>query len=346
MSHVSILCIGDPHFTSTNQRETDALTLETSKLIGELEHKSNLPTAIIILGDTLDRHETVNLNVLARVKNFFYSILQHQVPLYVLIGNHDIPNNKLFMSEIHPFMAWSHPMLHIIDKATIISFDGYCHRFAMVPYVPPGRFEEALQSLASPLDNASCIFAHQEFKGCCYGGISSTAGDVHQLPIDVISGHIHDRQQVGRIYYPGTPYQTNMGEDTDKTISLFSWDDSTNPSYTERRFNLDIPKKITLNLDTNQIRVWTPPDSINRYRIFLHGANSDFVSLSKQGVLKNLTSKGVKVVLKDTNTNPTSVLGQIPTVRSNAPFINGLIDIVKREPDVQVRGLILNLISG
>jgi DNA repair exonuclease SbcCD nuclease subunit len=285
---LSILCIGDPHFTASNARETDALRTETLRVITEESVQY-----VVILGDTLDRHETVNLNVLHRVKEYLFEIL-NVAKLYVLIGNHDIPNNKLFMSEVHPFMGWTHPNLKVIDRAQIVTIEEY--KFLMVPYVPPGRFEEAIHDLIE--DKPTCVFAHQEFKGCTYSGITSSVGDHYQHDIDVISGHIHERQRLARIYYPGTPYQTNMGETPNKGVSIFSWDEP-NQSYLEKYISLNVPKKISLDMNAAQIRIWDVPDSINRYRIILHGSNAEFVALSKQGIIKNLTTKGVKVTFKD-----------------------------------------------
>lgn len=319
---VRILCVGDPHYTSNNQRETDALEAELCRVIQDEQ-----VSTVIILGDTLDRHETVNLNVLHRVKKLFFSLVNLNVTLYVLIGNHDIPNNKLFMSEVHPFMLMNHPNIHIIDKVTTITINNA--NFLLVPYVPPGRFEEAVKD---HLDNITCIFAHQEFKGACYNGISSNEGDMWNHPIDIISGHIHERQQLGRIYYPGTPYQTNLGEKPDKTISLFEWKDR---RY-EKLIHLNIPKKITIDIDTIAIRAWQPPDTINRYRLNVHGTNAEFITLTKTGIIKALTNKGVKVVFKETGTKT------IITTREKTSFLQGVMTIIN-EQDPSIRDPLLQL---
>ncbi len=48
----------------------------------------------------------------------------------------------------------------------------------MVPYVPPGRFVEALNIIDNEWwKNVNCIFAHQEFYGCKMGAIESIEGD-------------------------------------------------------------------------------------------------------------------------------------------------------------------------
>lgn len=290
---VHILVIGDPHFTSTNSKETDCLTSEVRRVIDENVNIKH----VVILGDTLDRHETVNTNVLYRVEQFFNAILdsRNDIMLYVLIGNHDIPNNKIYMSEIHPFKRWEDEKLHIINKTRLITIDDM--GFLMVPYVPPGRFNEAIHGFDTCY---RCIFAHQEFKGCKMGHIISENGDPILEDVDIISGHIHERQRIGKLYYPGTPYQTNMGETSDKSISLLEFLDN---DIIETRFSLAIPKKITVDITASQLLTWSPPDTYNRYRLVVHGTNTEFLSLSKNGIISALTKKGIKISYKEIKSN-------------------------------------------
>ncbi len=73
----------------------------------------------------------------------------------------------------------------------------------MVPYVPPGRFVEALNIIDNEWwKNVNCIFAHQEFYGCKMGAIESIEGDKwdHSFPL-VISGHIHSEQRLKKIFF-------------------------------------------------------------------------------------------------------------------------------------------------
>ena len=98
-------------------------------------------------------------------------------------------------------------------------------KFIFVPYVPPGRFEEALRTLKDDWISASCIFAHQEFAGCKMGAIVSIEGDKWDIknPI-VISGHIHSKQQPQKnIYYSGSAMQHAFGESAKNIIAFFSF---------------------------------------------------------------------------------------------------------------------------
>lgn len=329
---VYILVIGDPHFTSTNTRETDCLTSEVVRIINENDEISN----IVILGDTLDRHETVNTNVLFRVEQFFNDILNTRecIKLYVLIGNHDIPNNKIYMSEVHPFKRWEDDKLYIINKTRLVDIDNM--KFLMVPYVPPGRFNEAIKDVE--YGTYRCIFAHQEFKGCKMGssGLISEHGDDIIPDIDIISGHIHERQRIGKLYYPGTPYQTNMGETTDKSISLLRFLDN---DIVETRYSLNIPRKITVDVTASQLLTWSPPDTYNRYRLVVHGTNTEFLSLSKNGIISMLTHKGIKISYKEIK--PTNDNNIVRTRREKLNFMD--IFIGKINENVEIKDELLKI---
>ena len=91
-------------------------------------------------------------------------------------------------------------------------------KFVFVPFVPNGRFKEAIDKV--DWNDANCIFAHQEFKGCKMGAIVSEDGDDwnDNLPY-IISGHIHSKQYVGEnIFYPGSAMQHSFGESSENII--------------------------------------------------------------------------------------------------------------------------------
>ena len=131
------LIIGDPHFKVNNAPDTDAM----SKKILELA-KARLPDVIICLGDVLDRHESIHLDAQDRAVEFLHD-LSLIAPLIVLIGNHDRPNNSNYLTTRHPFRALKYwPQTTIVDVVKTIEIKGY--KFILVPYVPNGRFQEAI----------------------------------------------------------------------------------------------------------------------------------------------------------------------------------------------------------
>lgn len=172
---MKVLCIGDVHIKISNIPETD----EMSKKLVELANKTS-PNFIVLLGDVLDRHATINVHCLMRAETLIHSLL-FIAPIYVLIGNHDRPNNSNFLTDEHPYNSlkfW--PNTYIIDTPIDKTFelDNGKYRFLFVPYVMPGRFDEALRKIENPYDkNISAIFAHQEIYLCKMGAIISQVRD-------------------------------------------------------------------------------------------------------------------------------------------------------------------------
>lgn len=289
---MKLLIIGDPHFKITNVRETDEMT---DQII--LSAKNITPNAIIVLGDILDRHETIHISPYIRSLNLLKELMEI-APTYVLIGNHDLKNNTEFLSNEHafgPIKYWDSSKINIIDTTKEILIDNF--KFVMVPYVPPGRFVEAL-NLCPEWMLADCIFAHQEFKGCKMGAITSVSGD--NWPLDypyVVSGHIHDYQTPQKnILYTGTPIQHGFGDTKDKSISLLTFTSGTK-GFSEDRIYLNVRKKVIKYLtaqDLNNAKF----DPTMDYKIVIKGSEQEIKAIKKYPIILSWQQKGYKVTFK------------------------------------------------
>lgn len=231
-----ILLIGDPHFKVSNCLETQQLFESVKKY---LDNNKDIDF-IVVLGDILDTHEKVHVQPLCR-SICFIKMLASYCKTYILIGNHDRINNNVFMTEEHPFTSLKNysENLIIVDK-TYKENDFY-----FVPYVPNGRF---LEALGDNFENSRAIFAHQEFRGCKMGAIISETGDIwDDKNPPVFSGHIHDFQRVqSNIIYTGTPFQHSFGDDENKGIFLLKME---NNDFELEKIELDIIKKRLISMD-------------------------------------------------------------------------------------------------
>jgi DNA repair exonuclease SbcCD nuclease subunit len=65
-----------------------------------------------------------------------------------------------------------------------------------------------------PLDTKEICIAHQTFIGADYGYMRPDAGvDAATVQAEIIiSGHIHTRQEFGKVIYPGTPYAQSVND--------------------------------------------------------------------------------------------------------------------------------------
>lgn len=290
MNH-KVLVIGDPHFKTNNVTECQLMTRRLIEL-AQSEHVDQ----IICLGDVLDRHETIHVVPLENAIQCLYQLSQI-APLVVLIGNHDRPNNNHFLTGDHPFHAlkyWNNT--RIVDRVDSETINGA--RFLYVPYVPPGRFMEAILTHCDEqtMKRMNCIFAHQEFYGVHMGPMISETGDrwADDYPL-VVSGHIHEEQVLQpNLIYVGTPMQHAFGEDPNKSVSIFTFDDK---GFTRRRIDLGIGKKIVVKSTPEEALEYRPLPN-TQIKMIITCTNSDFKTLLKHTRIKALQKAGVKIQWK------------------------------------------------
>lgn len=331
-NRMNVLLIGDPHFKVNNVRETNEMSEKIITLV-----KKRKPSFVICLGDVLDRHESIHVSPLERATQFL-SALSELCPLYVIIGNHDRPNNSNFMTTEHPFNSlkkWKQTT--IIDKITLVSIDN--RKFIFVPYVPPGRFFEALADLfgirddyiqmktslnnnlnyrerhqelviqlfSQHLQGIQAIFSHQEYYRAKMGAIESLVGDDWPLSFPhVYSGHIHDYDELQpNLTYVGTPIQHAFGDREDKTVSWLTFTDT----MTHHRIDLQLPKKILIHLNYSEIEKYnlTVSPKTSSIKIVILGTSSEIKVAMKLAKIKNWISQGVKVSSKETNPNQSDI---------------------------------------
>ena len=236
------------------------------------------------------------------------SAVSELCPTFLLVGNHDRPNNSNFLTDEHPFggmKRWNNVYVIdtvraytvtselIIESNQELQKDGY--RFVFAPYVPPGRFAESLGTIDVPY-MSTCIFAHQEIQGAKMGAIISKEGDVwpEERPL-LVSGHIHDYDFLqSNMIYVGTPLMHAFGDKSDKTVSLFNFSDST---WTQERIDLRLIKKVTVYLDTGDVESYQPP-SDKLVRLVVKGDQAAVQACMKLSAVAKLKKGGVKVVFK------------------------------------------------
>ena len=286
----TVLCIGDPHIQVANIPETDILI---ERLI--ILAKEKQPDLIIVLGDVLHTHERLHTIALNKAYEMIDK-LRLVAKTYVLVGNHDMINNQVFLNENHwlsGMKEWSNTI--IVDKVLTEIVKG--EKFVFIPYVPPGRFQEALNTLDSEWNDASCIFAHQEFAGCKMGAIISVEGDKWPISYpNVVSGHIHSRQiPQENIYYTGSAMQHAFGESEKNIIAYLTFELK---KYNREEIDLQLPRKKIVYMDVEDVDTYEVPITEDTLKVTVSGNYDQFKALKKTKKYKNLLDKGVKIIFK------------------------------------------------
>ena len=288
----NILFIGDPHFQVTNIIEIDKFMEKIINLATEKQ-----PDIIIIAGDLLHTHERLHTTAL----NKAYELVSNMkviAPTYVLVGNHDYTNNSQYLTENHwmnGMKEWKNTI--IVDQVLELNINN--HKFIFVPYVPTGRFHEALNTLrGKKWSDATCIWAHQEFYGCKMGAIISVDGDKWDLdsPL-VISGHIHSKQTPQpNIYYSGSAMQHAFGESEKNIIAYISFYE--NSSYNIEEIDLSLPRKKIVYMDVEDIPNYVVKNTEDQIKLTVSGNYEQFKVLKKSKEYKHIVEKGLKIVFK------------------------------------------------
>lgn len=289
MMAFSVLALGDPHFKVKNLQ---VMSVYEERVLETIEKYR--PSLVVILGDTLDSHSQINVYPLCAAIRFVKKIAA-TTPVFLLIGNHDRPNNSDFQSDLHPFTALEGaPNVEIFPTARRVSLLG--KTFVGVPYVPPGRFAEALEGLQ--LDDVDLIFAHQEFKGAWMGQIRSTEGDTWDIDgPPIISGHIHSYQRLQtNLLYVGTALQHSFGENLDKTISLFVEDPNGSfCGYQETRLKLGLPRKQKFRVKCSEVNKLKITNEMTGSRIIVVGSPEEIHAISRKVIIDRWRTKGISV---------------------------------------------------
>jgi len=296
---MKILAIGDPHFRTDNIQETKDFTEELKKY---LESNFDIDT-IIVLGDILHTHEKLHTDALNAAVDFFKMLVSLERNSFVLVGNHDATSNSIFLTTNHwlnILKEWG--TITVVDYPTKhnLSDDIF---ITMCPYVPEGRFVEAL-NLIPDWKDSKLIFGHQTLNGAKMGAI--VAQEVEEWEDEyplLISGHIHDKQKVKKnLYYTGSSLQHSYGEGSDKSLCLIN---IVKGEIKIEDIYLEIKRKKILYVDINNIEEIKEmlKDGIE-YKIALKGdAVEEFKALKKSQIFKELSElENVKNIVFKTKT--------------------------------------------
>ena len=296
---IKVLCVGDPHFKTNNVPESDDMT---NKLVKLAEHIQ--PKFIVLLGDILHTHEKIHISPLMRAEKLV-RLLSKIAPVFVIIGNHDRPNNSTYMTDDHAFNAmkqWENTYV-VDDKVMDANIGGF--RFLFVPYVFPSLFMDTLthetKGVKDPLIGTTAIFCHQEFLNAKMGMIESKAGDPWDLnnPL-VVSGHVHDYDQLQpNLIYVGTPMQHAFGDKDDKTVSLFTFEQP-NP-WKEERIDLGLIKRAIIYITPEELHTFEPPEG-KLIKLTIRGDSAAIAAVRKLDKIKQLRDMGINVNFKTTKT--------------------------------------------
>jgi DNA repair exonuclease SbcCD nuclease subunit len=268
---MKILLIGDIHMKLKLREKILPIFDDIYNII-----ENNNFDFVVLLGDLLDGHNKVDLLSFIEIENFLIKI-SLITKLFVIIGNHDRPNNTVYLNNEHAFNSFKY-----INNITIVDDVLDYGEFLFVPYVPVGRFSEAISQKIN--QNHKYIFCHQEFNGASLiKNIISKNGDIIPENITIISGHIHNHQILNeeRLIYLGSILPINRGEDENKFILILE-------NYEMNFKEIRKDEKIKIEIDAKKLYDLKLEEN-KKYEIIISGEKTELKEIIKNNRFDNIT---------------------------------------------------------
>lgn len=297
-SSVRFLVIGDPHFDIKSLAIVDTFIKQTVDIV-----KTKKPDVVMILGDVLHTHEKARVECHRRAVEWFKELAAY-AHVVVLIGNHDRPNNGIFLTNDHFFNG-----LEGCDSLVIVATAPYSFetsvgesrmRFVAVPYVPKGRLFEALDKLQVPFSEMrpTAVFSHQDLEGAKMGAVICKDGDFwpEDYPL-LVNGHYHEHQNLrSNIFMPGTPWQTTYSEEMNKGVFMLTFGGGKLVEISRIKLNLRI--KMSVQKSPSEFAAMKIPDLSCELRIVVQGSHAEIEGLKVSKQYKDFSKlTHVKIVL-------------------------------------------------
>jgi len=265
---MNILFIGDMHLRINKF----SLALEFLTWLNKFIEEQK-PDLVVNLGDSLDTHAIIRSEVINELMNHIYHVIDLEIPYVYVVGNHDyyLPKDSKY-----------HALLPFKDKITnffVVDKPQDLFGMTFIPYLPNG---EDFPKKTQPI----CV-AHQTFLGADYGPVNALEGvDANSVSADIIiSGHIHKKHNLGKVFYVGSPYSQDASDANQiKGISTFntntfefSFTQTPMPSW--RSVNLEISSSTSVDV-VHELLIQATADKIkgNHYLIELTGPKAEVVA--------------------------------------------------------------------
>lgn len=191
------LIIGDPHGKLSMLNDFQSGLRQLVELVRHYR-----PARTVVMGDLFDTFAVLRSEIL-NAWNDFVNDVHQQTELVLIVGNHDYAGPS----------GGAHALKIFAGKAKVIDSPTKLGDEYFFPFVRDNaRFEEWCKEVPA----GAVLFCHQSFNGAQFeNGFydphgADTAAVAHLR--QVISGHVHKRQQVANVTYVGTPWQLSFAD--------------------------------------------------------------------------------------------------------------------------------------
>lgn len=167
---------------------------------------------LVQLGDWHHVRESTNTKVLKDSIDIASALTKKfKRGVYIILGNHDVYYKD--RNDLHSLMGLDRMFSNLTVFTRPESKKIGKHSFLFLPW------NDNVTSLTSSLQSAISednVFCHADVKGAYLNKFTSLEHGLESESIEqfrrVYSGHIHIRQEIGKVLYVGTPYELDRGD--------------------------------------------------------------------------------------------------------------------------------------
>ena len=168
------------------------------------------------MGDLFDRRKFINFNSLHLARKYFFDKLkQHEIQLYVLVGNHDVAFKNTLEVNSPSLLLNEYENIFLAKNFWTEDFDGV--KIDVVPWICDDNEKEIFEKMKE--SKSQICFGHFEIAGfemdrgiLCDHGLDKKVLSKYDV---VLSGHFHHKSSDGNITYVGTPYEMTWSDYND-----------------------------------------------------------------------------------------------------------------------------------
>lgn len=220
---MQVAVITDMHFGARNSNpviERNQVQFLRNQFFPTLESMN--VGAVLILGDTWDTRKAINIGTFNTFnEEFFKPLSKLDIPVYSLIGNHDIYFKNT--NNINSLSLITNKNFQVIHECEVINLDGV--KFGMISWIN-NENQERINQFISTVD-ADIICGHFEAIGFeTVRGVKAEHGMDHNIFArfkEVWSGHFHLPQQRDNFLYIGNPFDFTWADyKADKAFFVFN----------------------------------------------------------------------------------------------------------------------------
>ena len=173
---------------------------------------------LVQVGDTFDNRQSINIKVLSYAVDLFERLGQI-LPCYVICGNHDIWAKKSNDISSIDSLKWI-PNVQVYKEPELLNWSG--KNVLLMPWRRDAEHET--ETLAN-YPQADIVYCHSEVRGIYLNAKvkneHGTDSNIYDKYMRVYSGHIHFRQERGKLLMVGVPYQlTRSDRDNPKGFDM------------------------------------------------------------------------------------------------------------------------------